>query len=191
MDSRSTRAGVGTMSNLAVRVLVALVGIPLIVGATLAGGAWFLAFVLVISTLALHEYYRLAAAKGASAQVAAGLVFGGGVTLVFFHGRFQALALEAFRAVGATGWGRVDAMMDEQGRFWLLEVNTVPGMTDHSLVPMAAGAAEGHRPVDQTEDIVLRPVAQSVAGLRDVELLETEDGVFFDTGKPADGTRWE
>ncbi|HET8731553.1 MAG TPA: D-alanine--D-alanine ligase [Moraxellaceae bacterium] len=53
----------------------------------------------------------------------------------------QALALDAFRAVGATGWGRVDAMMDEQGRFWLLEVNTVPGMTDHSLVPMAAGAA--------------------------------------------------
>ncbi len=53
----------------------------------------------------------------------------------------QALALEAFRAVGARGWGRIDAMMDEAGRFWLLEVNTVPGMTDHSLVPMAARAA--------------------------------------------------
>ncbi len=53
----------------------------------------------------------------------------------------QALALHAFAAVGATGWGRVDAMMDEDGRFWLLEVNTVPGMTDHSLVPMAAQAA--------------------------------------------------
>lgn len=52
----------------------------------------------------------------------------------------QALALKAFSAVGAKGWGRVDAMMDEQGRFWLLEVNTVPGMTDHSLVPMAAKA---------------------------------------------------
>jgi D-alanine-D-alanine ligase len=52
----------------------------------------------------------------------------------------QALALKAFDAVGAKGWGRVDAMMDEQGRFWLLEVNTVPGMTDHSLVPMAARA---------------------------------------------------
>lgn len=52
----------------------------------------------------------------------------------------QALALKAFDAVGAKGWGRVDAMMDEQGRFWLLEVNTVPGMTDHSLVPMAAKA---------------------------------------------------
>jgi D-alanine-D-alanine ligase len=53
----------------------------------------------------------------------------------------QALALAAFTAVGATGWGRIDAMMDADGKFWLLEVNTVPGMTDHSLVPMAAKAA--------------------------------------------------
>lgn len=52
----------------------------------------------------------------------------------------QALALRAFNAVGAQGWGRIDAMQDEQGNFWLLEVNTVPGMTDHSLVPMAAQA---------------------------------------------------
>lgn len=52
--------------------------------------------------------------------------------------RLQALALQAFQAVGATGWGRIDAMQDEQGHFWLLEVNTVPGMTDHSLVPKAA-----------------------------------------------------
>ncbi|MDO4222785.1 MAG: D-alanine--D-alanine ligase [Acinetobacter sp.] len=54
--------------------------------------------------------------------------------------QLQALALQAFQAVGATGWGRVDAMQDEQGNFWLLEVNTVPGMTDHSLVPKAAQA---------------------------------------------------
>lgn len=53
----------------------------------------------------------------------------------------QDLALRAFAAVGASGWGRIDAMMDGEGRFWLLEVNTVPGMTDHSLVPMAAQAA--------------------------------------------------
>lgn len=51
------------------------------------------------------------------------------------------LALEAFRAVGAEGWGRVDIMRDAAGQFWLLEINTVPGMTDHSLVPMAARAA--------------------------------------------------
>lgn len=53
----------------------------------------------------------------------------------------QVLALEAFNQIGCRGWGRVDVMQDEQGRFYLLEVNTVPGMTDHSLVPMAAKAA--------------------------------------------------
>jgi len=52
----------------------------------------------------------------------------------------QALALRAFQVVGASGWGRIDAMQDEQGKFWLLEVNTVPGMTSHSLVPKAAAA---------------------------------------------------
>ncbi|WP_287906363.1 D-alanine--D-alanine ligase [Acinetobacter sp.] len=52
----------------------------------------------------------------------------------------QALCLRAFQAVGASGWGRIDAMLDEQGNFWLLEVNTVPGMTSHSLVPKAAKA---------------------------------------------------
>ena len=52
----------------------------------------------------------------------------------------QALALSAFRAVGASGWGRVDLMCDRAGRAYCLEVNTIPGMTDHSLVPMAARA---------------------------------------------------
>jgi D-alanine-D-alanine ligase len=51
------------------------------------------------------------------------------------------LALAAFAAVGADGWGRADFMMDTTGRPLLLEVNTIPGMTDHSLVPMAARAA--------------------------------------------------
>ena len=54
--------------------------------------------------------------------------------------QLQALSLTAFQAVGASGWGRVDAMQDQAGNFWLLEVNTVPGMTSHSLVPKAAGA---------------------------------------------------
>lgn len=54
--------------------------------------------------------------------------------------RLQDLCLNAFQAVGASGWGRIDAMQDEQGNFWLLEVNTVPGMTSHSLVPKAANA---------------------------------------------------
>ena len=55
--------------------------------------------------------------------------------------RLQELSLKAFHAVGATGWGRVDLMVDRDGQPWLIEVNTVPGMTDHSLVPMAARGA--------------------------------------------------
>ncbi|MGA9334319.1 MAG: D-alanine--D-alanine ligase [Rudaea sp.] len=50
------------------------------------------------------------------------------------------LALAAFDAVGCAGWGRVDVMRDQAGRNWLLEVNTAPGMTSHSLVPKAAAA---------------------------------------------------
>jgi D-alanine-D-alanine ligase len=50
----------------------------------------------------------------------------------------QALATRAFRIVGCSGWGRVDVMLDQQGMPYLLEVNTSPGMTSHSLVPMAA-----------------------------------------------------
>ena len=53
----------------------------------------------------------------------------------------QQLCLRAFRALGCSGWGRVDLMLDRAGAPWLLEVNTTPGMTDHSLVPMAARAA--------------------------------------------------
>jgi D-alanine-D-alanine ligase len=52
----------------------------------------------------------------------------------------QAMSQTAFAAVGASGWGRVDFMLDTAGQAWLIEVNTVPGLTDHSLVPMAARA---------------------------------------------------
>jgi D-alanine-D-alanine ligase len=51
------------------------------------------------------------------------------------------LAMQAFKTVGCSGWGRVDVMVDADNRFQLLEVNTVPGMTSHSLVPMAAKTA--------------------------------------------------
>lgn len=55
--------------------------------------------------------------------------------------RIRKLALDAFRALGGRGWGRVDVMLDATGSPFLLEANTVPGMTGHSLVPMAAKAA--------------------------------------------------
>ncbi|MCB1745855.1 MAG: D-alanine--D-alanine ligase [Gammaproteobacteria bacterium] len=51
------------------------------------------------------------------------------------------LGLRAFEVLGGCGWGRVDFMRDAAGRNWLIELNTVPGMTDHSLVPMAAQQA--------------------------------------------------
>ncbi|WP_178863144.1 D-alanine--D-alanine ligase [Thiomicrorhabdus cannonii] len=55
--------------------------------------------------------------------------------------KIQALALQAFEVVGARTWGRIDVMLDEQQNPWLIELNSVPGMTDHSLVPMAAKVA--------------------------------------------------
>ena len=48
------------------------------------------------------------------------------------------LALKAFNSIGSGGWGRVDILLDENRSPYLIDVNTVPGMTDHSLVPMAA-----------------------------------------------------
>ena len=71
----------------------------------------------------------------------------------------ERLAVEAFRTLGASGWGRVDVMRDADGAFWLLEVNTIPGMTDHSLVPMAAAA----RGIDFPE-LVWRILATTMEG---------------------------
>ena len=59
-------------------------------------------------------------------------------------------ALHAFNATGAYGWGRVDVMIDDNGDNWFLEVNTVPRMTDHSLVPMAAA----HDGIDYNQLVV-------------------------------------
>lgn len=68
-------------------------------------------------------------------------------------------ALEAFRVLGCRGWGRVDFLMDEQGKAYMLEVNTSPGMTDHSLVPMAARQAG-----ISYEQLVLRVLALATLG---------------------------
>ncbi len=55
-----------------------------------------------------------------------------------FEVELAEIMLKSFRAIMAEGWGRVDFMLDKEQQPWLIEVNTVPGMTDHSLVPMAA-----------------------------------------------------
>ncbi len=52
----------------------------------------------------------------------------------------QALVLKAYQVLGCRGWARADVMIDTQRRPWLLEINTSPGMTGHSLVPMSARA---------------------------------------------------
>lgn len=71
----------------------------------------------------------------------------------------RAQALEAFRALGCRGWGRVDFLMDEAGEAYFLEVNTSPGMTDHSLVPMAARVAG-----ISYEALVVRVLEQATCG---------------------------
>ena len=71
----------------------------------------------------------------------------------------QSLALQAFAVTAASGWGRVDMMVDKHDQAWLIEINTVPGMTDHSLVPMAAAAAG----ID-FESLVLRILENSDGG---------------------------
>jgi D-alanine-D-alanine ligase len=77
--------------------------------------------------------------------------------------QLKQLALAAFNSVGCKGWGRADFMQDEAGKFYLLEVNTVPGMTSHSLVPMAAKAAGSS--FDQLVAEILRlSIAGQVAG---------------------------
>jgi len=53
----------------------------------------------------------------------------------------QKTALSAFNLLGASGWGRGDLMRDQDGKFWLIELNTIPGMTSHSLVPKSAKVA--------------------------------------------------
>ena len=73
--------------------------------------------------------------------------------------RIQALALKASRILGCRGWGRADVMLDAKGEPYLLEANTVPGMTGHSLVPMAAKVAG-----IQFDDLVVRILEDAHVG---------------------------
>lgn len=71
--------------------------------------------------------------------------------------QLQQLALQAFDVCGASGWGRVDLLLDCNQHPWLIEINTAPGMTDHSLMPMAAKAAGL-----SFDELVLRVLATSM-----------------------------
>ena len=77
------------LSNLTTRILVAIVGIPAILAVTLAGGYLFFAFVALVGHLALHEFYALARAKGASPQVIPGMFFGLLFVAVFMYDRLH------------------------------------------------------------------------------------------------------
>ena len=71
----------------------------------------------------------------------------------------QQLAVHAFKVLGARGWGRIDVMLDAEGKAYALEANTAPGMTDHSLVPMAAKAAG-----IEFEQLVVKVLAEARLG---------------------------
>jgi len=78
--------------------------------------------------------------------------------------QLQRLALAAFKAMGAEGWGRVDILCDQSGKPYIIELNTVPGMTDHSLVPMAARV----RGIE-FDELVYRILAQTLATERQLD----------------------
>ena len=88
------------MSNLTTRVLVALVGIPVVVGATLAGGYVFFAFVLAVSLLALLEFYAMARARGAFPQTVSGFLIGLLMVPVFLYDRLHRVIVGAFLDAG-------------------------------------------------------------------------------------------
>ncbi|MGM0525292.1 MAG: D-alanine--D-alanine ligase [Pseudomonadota bacterium] len=90
----------------------------------------------VIRLQTTHEFYDFSAkyqAQDTEYHCPSGLSEADETTL-------KQLALQAFKALGCTDWGRIDAMRDEEGSWYLLEANAVPGMTEKSLVPMAARA---------------------------------------------------
>ncbi|HEX7572992.1 MAG TPA: phosphatidate cytidylyltransferase [Bacteroidota bacterium] len=88
------------MSNLVTRVLVAVVGIPVILLVTMAGGFYFYAFVLLIALLAIHEVFSLARARGVSPQVGAGMTLGGLVVTVFAYFKVRFLVIGGLLARG-------------------------------------------------------------------------------------------
>jgi phosphatidate cytidylyltransferase len=88
------------LSNLAIRFIVAVIGIPLLLFFAIQGGVLFFLFVAIVSGVALHEFYSLAKAKGISPQVGLGLLFGFCVNAVFFHEKLQYALLSILVARG-------------------------------------------------------------------------------------------
>jgi D-alanine-D-alanine ligase len=98
------------------------------------------------------------------------------------EGNLRALARQAFEALACSGWGRVDVMRDREGRNWLLEVNTAPGMTSHSLVPKAAAAAG----IDYAE-LCWRVLETSFDQERGTQAADSSPGSVPRTGSPRQG----
>ena len=88
------------MSNLATRVTVSVIGIPLILWFTMTGGFPFFLFIAAVSTLGLYEFFRMAEGRGASPQKWVGMAFGLAINAAFFFGRLQYLLLEWAKSMG-------------------------------------------------------------------------------------------
>lgn len=88
------------MSNLTIRILTAIVGIPIVVILSFLGGLFFLLLVMLCSSIALYEFYKLSEAKGAKPQIALGLIAGGLINLSFYHNKLQTFCVDVFRKAG-------------------------------------------------------------------------------------------
>lgn len=88
------------MSNLTIRILTAIVGIPIVVLLSFLGGLFFLLLVMLCSSIALYEFYKLSEAKGAKPQIALGLIAGGLINLSFYHNKLQNFCVDIFRKAG-------------------------------------------------------------------------------------------
>lgn len=103
------------MNNLTIRILVALVGIPLVLLLTFAGGIYFFGFIALISALALYEYYSLAKAKGVSPQMFLGLMFGFCVNLTFLYDKLR------YPVVGWLTGYRLNVPIPSMAQLFLIE----------------------------------------------------------------------
>jgi phosphatidate cytidylyltransferase len=88
------------LSNLTIRILTATVGIPVLILLSYLGGFYFLALVVLCSTIALHEFYKLSQTKGAKPQIVVGLIAGGLINLSFYHNKLQNFSVGLFQKMG-------------------------------------------------------------------------------------------